>query len=84
MATDDKTLREKLLAVLQDDDDEPRSRRRDDDEETKVVLRGKDALRFLGLGDDEKPESDKPGDEEKPKDDPPKRGKGYFTDPDAK
>lgn len=78
---DDKTLREKLLAVLQDEDDEPK--RKGDNEETTIVLRGKDALRFLGIGDDEKkPDDDKPADDEKkPDDDTPKRGKGYFKEP---
>ena len=75
-----KSKKERFLEMVDelfDDEDSGEGGR----EETTIVLRGRDALRFLGIGDDGKPKDDDAADEgdgDKPNDDAPNRGKGYF------
>ena len=81
MAEKRKTKKERFLELADElfgEDDEEGGGR----EETTIVLRGKDALRFLGIGDD-KPaggEGDDEGEDGKGKDgdETPKRSGGYF------
>jgi hypothetical protein len=77
-------FKDRLRKFLEEDDDgdERGSKRSGENEETTIILRGKDALAFLGIGGEEKPAEEKPTEEkpteEKPAEETPKRQRAYF------
>lgn len=84
MAAEKKTKKERFLEMVDELFDDDGGDGEGGREETTIVLRGKDALRFLGIGDDT-PKGDgddggenKSGEDGGDGDDAPKRGKGYF------